>query len=55
MEMAADRDGLVILIADLHRLEISMLRLDPEPNGKGGESIALADLVALADSMRGRE
>ena len=49
-EMAADRDGLVIVIADLHRLNITTLNLDPEKES-GGEQISLADLVALADSL----
>jgi hypothetical protein len=48
MEMAADRDGLIILIADLHRLNIATLTLDP--TDRGGEQIELADLVAFADS-----
>ena len=51
MQMAADRDGLVILIADLHRLNIAALSLDPERDGTGGEQFALADLVAFADSL----
>lgn len=52
MEMAADRDGLVILIADLHRLEIGTLSLDPDKDGTGGEQITLADLIVFADSLR---
>jgi hypothetical protein len=51
MQMAADRDGLVILIADLHRLNITTLTRDPEKDGSGGETFALADLVAYADSL----
>ena len=51
MQMVADGDGLVILIADLPRLQISSLVLDPEKNGGGGEQFALADLVAYADSL----
>ncbi len=50
MQMAADRDGLVILIADLHRLEITSLIFDPEKDG-AGEKMELADLVAFADSL----
>ena len=53
MEMAADRDGLVILIADLHRLNIMALTLDPEKDATGGEPVAIVDLVAFADSLRG--
>jgi hypothetical protein len=52
MQMAADRDGLVILIADIHRIGITTLALDPEMDGTGGEQFALADLVAFADSLR---
>jgi hypothetical protein len=53
MEMAADRDGLVILIADLHRLEITALRVNPEQDATGGEPVALADLVAFAHTLDG--
>ena len=52
MQMAADRDGLVVLIADLHRLEVSTVVLDPGRDGTGGEQISLEDLMALADSLR---
>jgi hypothetical protein len=52
MQMADDRDGLVILIADLHRLEIATLVLDPDTTGTGGEQIALANLANFADSLR---
>jgi hypothetical protein len=51
MQLADDRDGLVILIADLHRLEIAEFALDPKPDGTGGEPVALADLVTFADSL----
>ena len=53
MEMAADRDGLVIVIADLHRLQIGSLTFNCENDGSGGEPLALADLVAFADSLSG--
>ena len=49
-EMAADRDGLVIVIADLHRLNVAALSLDPESES-GGEKVPLSDLVAYADSL----
>ena|ERR1700712_674111 len=52
MQMADDRDGLVVLIADLHRLEISTLSLDPKNDGTGGEQVPLDDLMALADSLK---
>ncbi len=51
MQMAADRDGLVILIADLHRLLISVLTLDPE-DASGGEQIELPALMDFAESLR---
>jgi hypothetical protein len=50
--MADDRDGLVVLIADLHRLNITTLSLDPEKDGTGGENIQLSDVVAFADSLQ---
>ena len=53
MEMAADRDGLVIVIADLHRLQIASLTFNCETDSSGGEPLALADLVAFADSLGG--
>ena len=50
--MADDRDGLLILIADLHRLELETLTLDPKSNGTGGERIPLGDLMDFANSLR---
>jgi hypothetical protein len=50
MQMAADREGLIILIADLHRLEIESLSLDPKKDGTGGEPVSLVDLAKFASS-----
>src|SRR4029079_17532968 len=47
MQMADDRDGLVVLIADLHRLNIATLSLEPEKDGTGGETMPLTDVVAF--------
>src|SRR3954466_5095287 len=55
MQMAADGQGLIILIADLHRLEISNLVLDPELDGSCGQQVALADVMALASSLSDSE
>jgi hypothetical protein len=52
MQLADDRDGLLILIADLHRLEIGTLTLDPKVDGTGGEQVPLSDLMDFADSLR---
>ena len=52
MEAADDREGLVIVIADLHRLNIGVLILDPANDGTGGDQLTLADLVAFADSLK---
>jgi hypothetical protein len=41
VQMAGDRDGLVVLIADLLRLQIETLTLDPEKDGSG-EQLPLA-------------
>ena len=51
MQMAADKGGLIILIADLHRLEIAELILDPALDGSGGDKLPLADLMAFANSL----
>jgi hypothetical protein len=51
MQMAADRSGLIILIADLHRLSIESLTLNPETNGSGGEQLTLSDLSDLVASL----
>jgi hypothetical protein len=42
---------LVVLIADLYRLNIATLSLDPEKDWSGGENIPLSDLMAFADSL----
>jgi len=55
MQMADDRDGLVVLIADLHRLQITSIIFNPENDSSGGETLALADLVAFADSLSSGE
>jgi hypothetical protein len=52
MAMASDRDGLIILIADFHRMDVGTLRMNPETDGNGGEEFTLADLMALAESLR---
>ena len=52
MTMAADRDGLVILIADLHRLNVETICLDPENDGSAAQEIPLANLMALVESLR---
>ena len=51
MEAADDREGLVIVIADLHRLGITALLIDPPPDGDGGEQISLADLMEFSNSL----
>ena len=51
MSMASDRDGLVIMLADLHRDEISTLCLDPEKDGSGGEQVPISALMELAESL----
>ena len=52
MAMASDRDGLVILIADFHRANIQMLRVNLAEDGSGGEQVVLSDLMSLADSLK---
>src|SRR6476619_2947214 len=52
MQMADDSDGLVVLIADLHRVNIESLSVDPAKDGTGGDQCPLSDLMALAESLR---
>jgi hypothetical protein len=52
IEKADDRDGLVILIADLLRLNIESLTLNPDKDGNGGEQVGLTDLADYADSLK---
>ena len=52
MAMGSDRDGLVILIADFHRANVTTIRVDPALDGSGGQEIALGDLMDLADSLK---
>lgn len=52
MAMAADHDGLVILMADLHRAGVETIHLDPDTDGNGGEQIPLVELVVFARSLR---
>jgi hypothetical protein len=44
LQMADDRDGLVLVAADLDRLAITSLTLNPEKDGRGGEHIETSDL-----------
>jgi hypothetical protein len=51
LEMADDRDGLLILIADLHRLGVESFTLDSENDGTGGEQVTLPELANYAASL----
>src|SRR6476660_467592 len=51
MECADDREVLVIVIADLHRLGITALVVDPPSSGDGGEQSSLADLMTFCNSL----
>src|SRR5688572_29366014 len=48
ISMAADRDGLIVLIADFHRANIQTIIVDPELDGSGGREVPLTQFVALA-------
>ena len=52
MSLAADRDGLIIVIADLHRAGTTTIVLDSETDGTGGEQVSLTDLMAFAAAAR---
>jgi hypothetical protein len=46
--MAADRDGLIVMIADFHRAQIETLVVDPNLDGSGGQEVPLTELMSLA-------
>ena len=48
MAMVADRDGLIVLIADFHRANVQTIIIDPELDGSGGKEFALTEFMALA-------
>ena len=47
ISMAADRDGLIVLIADLHRAELNTILIEPELDGSGGKELSLKEFVEL--------
>ena len=48
LAMAADRDGVIVLIADFHRANIQTIIIDPGLDGSGGKEFALTEFMALA-------
>jgi hypothetical protein len=48
--MAADRDDLIVLIADFHRSNIHTIIVDPELDGSGGQELQLTEFMARATS-----
>jgi hypothetical protein len=48
ISMAADRDGLIVMIADFHRANVKTIIVDPELDGSGGEELPLTEFMARA-------
>jgi hypothetical protein len=44
---AADRTGLLIVVADAHMRGCDAVYLDPDANGKGGECVYLSNLLMI--------
>jgi hypothetical protein len=48
--MAADRDGLIVMIADFHRANVHTIIFEPELDGSGGREVSLTEFMARAGS-----
>jgi hypothetical protein len=51
INLVADREGLILIIAIAHNHGMDAICLDPELDGTGGEQVSLNDLMNLARSM----
>jgi hypothetical protein len=49
IKLVADRTGLVLLAADLHRDRADGIRLDPKSDGSHGYEAPLSDIVGQLD------
>lgn len=52
INLASDRESLVLVIAIAHNRHIESICIDPENDGSGGQQISLNDLMVLAQSLR---
>jgi hypothetical protein len=44
--MAADRDGLIVMIADFHRANVHTIIIEPDLDGSGGIELKLTEFMA---------
>jgi hypothetical protein len=51
INLAGDREGLVLVIAIAHNHGIDSICTDPDERGSGGEDVSLNQLLALANSL----
>jgi hypothetical protein len=52
VNLAGDREGLVIVIAIAHNQGIESICIDPAADGSGGRHVSLKELLALANSLK---
>jgi hypothetical protein len=52
MSMAADRDGLIVMISDFHRANVNTIIIEPELDGSGGQVLSLTEFMAHAGSPK---
>ncbi len=46
INQAADREGVLIAVSELHQQGLASICIDPEPDGSGGLLVSLRDLLA---------
>jgi hypothetical protein len=51
LDLASDSTELLLLLADHHGHGVTHIRLDPAPDGSGGDLVPLADVFAFAYSV----
>ena len=52
INLVADREGLILIIAIAHNHGMDAICMDPELDGSGGEQVSLTELMSLAKSMK---
>jgi hypothetical protein len=52
INLVADREGLILIIAIAHNHGMESICLDPELDGSGGEQVSLNELMRLVKSMK---
>jgi hypothetical protein len=52
VNLASDREGLILVIAIAHNKGIESISIDPECDGVGGELVSLCEMMKLVNALR---